>query len=935
MRTRFIYYHIILFALLAILAFAAGAQTIPSDPALKSGKLPNGFTYFIRKNTQPAKRVQLHLVNKVGSILENEDQLGIAHFMEHMNFNGTKNFPKNELVQYLQKSGVRFGADLNAHTGFDETVYELPLPSDDPRLLENGIRIMRDWAQEATLDPIEIDKERGVILEEERLKKGTSDRMSKSYLPMMLNHSRYASRFPIGKDEILKTFQRPVIARFMKDWYRPDLQALIVVGDIEVDKIEKLITKYFSDLTLPDNPRQRINYEVPLTGKNQFLALTDKEMQGSSIEIIHKHRLPRLESESDYRKFIVSSIFGHLISSRRTGEINRETKPAYKDVIMGIQRFVGNLDMFVFEVSAKEGQLKEAFEQGFGYLERIKRYGFSHQELAEAKKNFLKGFETSLLEKDKTPSVNYVNEYKELFLNGTAAAGIEWESEFVKKNIGQINLEDIARCSNEYLGNVDIDLLLLAPEKDKQSLPDSSAIATWMKKVQDRKLEIFREEAVTGSLLTAYPKGGKIISSDYLPQIGLTRIKLSNGISVLLKNTDFKNDQIFFRGFRPGGTSLYGDDRFDNAANAAAIISRFGIGGYNPTQIKQLLSGKTVSVSANILPRSEIVNGGSSASDIETALQITYLQFTQPAKDPLIFGNVISTAKELMKSRALDPAAAFADTISAVTGNYAYRSMPTTPDRLDKLSLDDIYNIYRERFSDASGFTFVFVGSFNLDSIKPLISMYLGSLPDMNGKHAARDLGIHIPKGQITKTVFGGTEDKATIRLVYSGDYRYGPLNNLLLKGLGDILQDRLLSRLREKEGGVYSSSVQVSYSKNPKNRYAISISFGCAPENAEHLIAGVAEEMDDMVQQGVSADDVEKFKAAYTKNVELALKDNGFWLNYIAGQIENNESLLEVNGQQSLLNKIDKARLASSARHFFSQENLIRFILLPVKSRP
>ncbi|MGA9650867.1 M16 family metallopeptidase, partial [Pedobacter sp.] len=395
------YNRIAIITVLALLEFLiSSAQTIPLDPALKIGKLPNGFTYYIRRNTMPAKMAQLYLVNKFGSLVEDDDQQGLAHFMEHMNFNGTKNFPKNELIEYLQKSGVRFGADVNAHTGFEETVYELPLPSDDPQLLRNGIGIMRDWAQEALLEPVEIDKERGVILEEARLRKGTSERMSKTYMPMLLNHSRYTSRFPIGLEEILKTFPPKAIARFKKDWYRPDLQALIVVGDVDTAHIEKLIIEKFSDLSTVANARKCIPYEIPLTGGNQFLLVTDKEMLGTTIEILYKHRQPELKTQADYRRSIVQSLYGLLVNFRKQSEISKEKDPAFTDISLGMQALPGKLEMFVFEVSPKQGRLKPAFMQAFGYLEKIKRYGFTPRELIEAKNNLLKRYTASLSEKN-------------------------------------------------------------------------------------------------------------------------------------------------------------------------------------------------------------------------------------------------------------------------------------------------------------------------------------------------------------------------------------------------------------------------------------------------------------------------------------------------------------------------------------------------------
>ncbi len=917
---------------LAVLCFAlqVQAQVIPLDPAVRTGKLPNGFTYYIRANGEPKKRVQLYLVNNVGSILEDDDQQGLAHFMEHMNFNGTKNFPKNQLVDYLQKAGIRFGADLNAHTGTDETVYQLPIPTDDPALLTVGLKIMRDWAQEAILDPMEIEKERGVVLEEGRLAKGAKDRMARQYYPMMLNHSRYASRLPIGLDSILIHFKPATIKRFHHDWYRPDLQALIVVGDVDVNAVEKIIKQHFSNLKMPANARPRTNYTVPLTGRNQFMAVTDKEMGTTTLEVLFKRKAPELKTSADYLQTMKHSLFSRLMAARRYAEISRFNNAAYSNMSMDVQPLSGGTEMFFFEVTAREGQLQQAFIQSWSFLEKVKRFGFTQTELDRVKQNYLRSFQTALNEKDKTASVHFVTDYQNLYLHGTAAPGIEWENAFVKNHIEGITLEDMAALTKDYLKELDRDILILAPEKDKTGLPNAATVATWMATVAASNLQPFKDEQVVTELLSVKPVPGKVMEKRYIPEIGVTLLTLSNGVKVVLKPTNFKNDQVLFRGFSAGGTSLYNDDEFDNATNAAALISRFGLGHFNPIQLNQALNGKVVNVVAGIGLRSQSVNGSSSVVDLETALQIAYLQFTAPRKDTLLFRNIISSAKDGIKNRYADPANVFTDTINYVMGNYSYRFSPPAPEKLDKINLDKAYSIYKDRFADASGFTFVFTGSFNPEAIIPLIEQYLGSLPSLNKKEKARDLGIHIPEGQLVKKVYKGTENKATVRLVFSGSYSYSPENNQMLNALGEILQIKVLQRLRETEGEVYAPSVQTSFAKNPKNRYALIVSFGCAPKNTAHLMEAVSQEMDAIRNNGVLPEDIQKYKASYGKNVELALKDNGYWLNYLSGQYENDENILEVLDADKTLAKVTPENLKKAAALFLKQDNRIQFVLLP-----
>lgn len=915
---------------LVCLALSLNAQNIPQDPAVKIGKLSNGFTYYIRHNEEPKNRVQLYLVSNVGSILEDDDQQGLAHFMEHMNFNGTKNFPKNELVDYLQKAGVRFGADLNAHTGTDETVYQLPIPSDDPALLANGLKIMRDWAQEATLDPAEIEKERGIVLEEGRLAKGAKDRMARQYYPMMLNGSRYVKRLPIGLDEILTSFKPATISRFHRDWYRPDLQALIVVGDVNVKYIEVMIKTLFSDLKTPANKRPRVNYAISLSGKNQFMAVTDPEMSGTTLQVLFKRKAPVLKTETDYLLHMKRALFTQMIASRRYSEISRQNNPAYLNMGMSIQPLAGGLEAFIFNTDAKEGQLENAFAQAWTFLEKLRRFGFTKAELERAGQNYLRSFQSALAEGNKTPSVNYVTEYQNLYLHQQAAPGIDWEAAYAKNHIAKITVEDLNALLRDYLKPMNRDILIQASEKEKAKLPDAPTVALWIDAAANSTIQPFKEEQIASELMAIKPVAGKVTAQKVIPEIGVTLLTLSNGLKVVLKPTDFKHDQILFKGFSPGGTSLYEDSEFDNAVNAAPLISNFGLGDFNPAQLNQLLNNKVLNVSASIGLRSDVINGSSAGADLETALQIAYLQFTRPRKDTTIFKNIISRTKESIKIRYADPGNVFTDTISYVMGNYSYRFSPVTADRMDKINLDKAYSIYKDRFADASGFTFVFTGSFNPDAIIPLIEQYLGSLPSLNSGQTARDLGIHIPEGQLVKKVYKGSENKATVRLVFSGGYNYSPKNNQLLHALGDVLQIKVLQRLREAEGEAYAPSVQTSFVKYPKSRYGLIISFGCAPKNADHLIEAVAKEMEAIRTHGVLAEDIQKYKASYSKNVELALKDNGYWLNYLAGQYENGEDVLEILSTAQTLAEVTPESLKQAAALFLSADNRIQFILLP-----
>jgi len=923
---------LIIFQVLTFLNLSVNGQVLPLDPAVKVGHLPNGFTYYIRHNEEPRHRVYMYMVNKVGSVLEDEDQRGLAHFMEHMNFNGTAHFPHNALIDYLQKAGVRFGADINAHTSFDETVYELPLPSDKPAILNKGILIMHDWAQSATLDPTEIEKERGVVLEEKRLGKGAGERMQRVYWPVILNNSRYAVRIPIGLDTVLDNFKRPVIARFYHDWYRPDLQALIIVGDINTDSLEKVVKATFSDLKNPVNERIRTKYTVPLTGKNQFVAVTDKEMTSTVAEIIIKHPMPPLKTATDYRKAIIQNLFNQMLSERYT-ELSRQADPPFVTGSASISGFMGGLDIFDASVVAKPGELEKGIKAVWRETETVKRFGFTQTELERAKIAYLNGLDEQLKEKDKTSSESFVKEYQAYFFNDIAAPGIVAEAKLTRGDMPGITLGELNHLAAEYIVNTNRDILVEAPDKEKSALPNALTVNSWLRSVEAEKLVPYKDEVSTLPLLSTEPVAGKITGEQRNKALNLTILKLSNGLKVILKPTDFKNDEIMFSAFAPGGTSLYSDADYQSASSAAGVIASGGVGNYNANQLEKYLEGKEISVGPYISDRYQGFSGSSTLKDLETALQMIYAEFTEPRKDSIIFGGIIEKSKAALVNRDSDPKSVFSDTVSAVLSNYNVRRTGPTLEKIQQVNLDKAYNIYKERFADASNFTFTFVGSIDTNSIKPLLEKYLGSLPSTNSHELARDLGIHIPAGKIEKIVYKGKEPQSTVLLVFSGKFDYSWANNVKLDALKEVLEIRLLQRLREDESGVYSPSVSEQVSKFPQQRYNFVIRFGCAPQNVDKLIASTLDEIAKLRNDGPLPENVDKWRTEAKNSLEPQLKKNGFWLGYINGQLQNNEDMDMINHYNAFLDEVTPASLREMAGKCLSGDNYIRLVLLPETS--
>ncbi|MFD2744313.1 MULTISPECIES: M16 family metallopeptidase [Sphingobacterium] len=901
------------------------------DPNVRTGELKNGFRYFIRQNTTPKGKAVFYFANKVGSILETEEQLGLAHFMEHMNFNGTKSFPKNQLVDYLQTAGIRFGADLNAYTSFDETIYQLPIPTDDPELIENTFKIIRGWAGEALLDHDEIDKERGIILEEKRGLKSVEQRMQEQYFPLLLNHSRYAARIPIGTEEVLINFKPQEIENFYRDWYRPDLQALIIVGDIDVDDMEEKIKKEFSSLKQRGKNTPRQSYKIPLTGKNQFIALTDAEQTAVQWQMIFKHPKLELLTVGDYQTHL-SHIILNMLLAQRYAQARLIPNSAMLQGTAGINKFMANVDAFTVSSSLKQGEIEAGVKDTWREIVRLKKFGFTEAELSRAKENHLKSLDGLLKEMNKTSSETYAKEYVQYFTNDEASPGIEKEQQLSKAALAKIQLADLHALLDELTQNANRDIILLAPENVKSALPTEESIYAWLQQVEDEDLEQQVENTTDKKILSSLPPAGKIVAEEYNPELNFTTLTLSNGLKVVLKPTDFKSDEILFTAFAQGGTSLYSDADYQSAANVASLVLSSGIGNLDINELTKLLTAKKARVNPYISSIFQGVTGTTGEEDLETALELTHAYFTQPRKDQVAFKKVIDLAYASIANRENDPKSVFQDSMLSTVYSYNFRMSGPSIEKLARIDLDRAYEIYKERFEDASNFTFVFVGSLDTVVLKPLIEKYLGSLTALNKNEQFQDLNISPAKGRITKNIYKGKEDKATVSLILGGDWAYSREVNLNLTALKEILQIRVLERLREEESGVYSPQVSFSSGKYPSPIYQYSIAFTCAPENVDNLIASALDEIEELKITGPSQINLEKFKTEFKRTLEANSQTNNYWLSLISTCLQQDIPFRSMEESLKQLETLTPSSLQQVAQTYLTGENLIRMVLLPEK---
>lgn len=896
-------------------------QALPLDPQLRTGKLPNGFTYYIRKNKTPEKRVMMYLAVKAGSILETDQQRGVAHFIEHMSFNGTKHFPKKALSEYLEKSGVRFGADINATTLPDETVYQLPLPSDNPELLSNGLQMMRDWAQDANIEPEDVERERHVILEERRVRQGITQRLQEQTISLYTNQSRYGSRLPIGTEEVLLKVTPEEILSFYKDWYRPNLQALLVVGDIDVDQMEKEIKAKFSDLKNPEKEKERTVYRAELTGKNQYMQFIDPELGGVSLEIVMKQKGNTVITAADYRAELLKNLFAQMLAAR------------FRQMpLVGVAPIMGGLNSFYVNITTKPAEMEPALKSVWLELRKIEEQGFTEAELDRMKKSYLLKLSESLQEKDKTASEILIKPYLQNFLIGSAAAGIAKEYELTNELLPEISLKEVNAMMKAYLKQTDRDIVVKSSAINKVFLPTEAAIQTWIEDVYAQNLPPYVDDVLSLPLLKKEPKAGKITAIEDVTQAGLQKITLSNGVKVILKKTDFQNNQVLFKGFSEGGASLSSDEDYQNAVSAANIIAAGGAGNYDALQLGKLFAGKQVQLIPFILDNYQGFSGSTTKEDLPATLELMYAYFTEPRKSEEAYQTLIGRTREAFANKANDPNQVFADTVNLVLASNHVRRRPQSMAKIASINLDKALKIYQERFADASGFTFVFVGNIEEKTIKPLLEKYLGSLPATGRKEKARDLGINIPSGHIAKTVYHGATQKASVMMVYAGGFNYNFENTLQMNALADALNISLNKRLRDQEGGTYTPNVQMSMTKYLKNRFSLTVSFDCAPQNVEKLIASAQDEVNKMKVNGPSAENLQKFKVARKLSLQTGSTNNNFWLDYLLGQEMNKEPLTEFYNYDAVLNKITVKSVQQAAATFIQDKNYIRLVLMPEK---
>ena len=929
---------VLLLANLAVVAQVNLSDKIPLDAKVKIGKLDNGLTYYIRENKKPEQKVELRLVVNTGSIMEDDDQQGLAHMAEHMAFNGTKNFKRNEIISFLQNIGVGFGNDLNAYTSFDETVYMLPIPTDKPGNLEKGFQVLEDWAHNVTYLDDDIESERAVILEESRLGRGAQDRMFRQTFPYLFAGSKYANRLPIGIDSIIKTFKPDAIRRFYKDWYRPELMAVVVVGDVPVAKAEEMVKKHFSGLVNPAHPRPRTMAAFPAYTGNEGKVVTDKEATSYSVSVTYSpFASKQATTVGEYKNDLVKGIFTTLLNLRLRELTQRENPPFlygygyFNSYARGYDQFNAVAGVATAEV-AKAG-LSALMEE----IEKAKRFGFTQAELDRSKMSMLANMEKAYNEREKTESENYAGEYIRNYLENEPIPGIEVEYDYYKALIPQISLADVNAISTILQKTPEFFVAMTGPEAT--DLPVASDLISTATGVAARTdIQPYEERVIATKLLNKEPVAGKIIKETTDAKLGTKTWTLSNGTTVTIKKTDFKNDEIQMGARRFGGTSNYGLADKYNAAYALAAINSMGFGEFSPTDLQKIMAGKTASAGASLSATTDGFSGSSSVKDIETMLQLLYLKATSPRIDESLFKSYVQKSKSQLSFLLADPQNVFIDTLlKTVYKNHPLGPMGVPrPEYYDKLNMNRALAIYKERFGNAYGMNFAFVGSIDEATLKPLVEKYIGGLPSVKKAFNYKDNGVRPVKGAVNLNVNKGEADKSLILSMITGEIPYTEDLALRAAAVSEVLNIRVMEELREKIQGIYGGGTSITLNRYPYQNYSAFVELPTGPEKVDTLLKAMNSEIEDIRTKGPSKENLDKVKLQWIESRRTAMKQNGTWLNFILTSKLESRNVDRFLNYDKYVNALTVQNVQDAANKIFGGKNKVTAVLRPeIKKEP
>ena len=859
-------------------------EKLPMDPEVRYGRLDNGLTYYIRHNEQPKQRCEFHIAQAVGAILEEDHQNGLAHFLEHMAFNGTQHFPGKGIINYFESVGVNFGGNINAYTSIDETVYRLSdVPTYREGIIDSALYVMYDWSCGLLLLDEEIDAERGVILEEWRTGRTARRRMWKELNAKMYPGTQYAKRDVIGDTAVINNFEYQALRDYYHKWYGPDNQAIIVVGDIDVDTIEAKIQALWADVPRRENYGERPIYTVNHNDKPLVAIVTDKEAEGSRITLEYKFdQLPE-EMQGTAQEYMLKLVreLACDILNNRFSELALDPNASFTGAGCQYDEAAKKMDAFYGVIVPKEGRETEAFNDLIFQLEKMHRYGFTQSELDRVKSEKLNSMEKYYNERNTRKNITLARECIRHFEDGETMPGAQWEYEFIQAVLPMVSLNTVNEVAKALI-HVNPTVAVMGPIKDGVNLPNEEAILATLEGQKDLAIEAPVEEVIDNELIKKQPRKGKIKASVFNEEIQSTEWTLSNGIKVVIHPTEFKADEILMQAFSKGGMSLVKTEDLPSAGVTTSIIQYCGLGRFNSTQLEKALTGKTVSVSPEISEYVERLHGSSSIKDLETMLQLTYLYFTAPRRDEEAYQTFMALAKNQFANRDKNPKNTFSDSIQMMNSNHSERTILYNMETLEKVNLDKALEIFKARFANPADFTFVFVGNINPDDpkVQEQICTWLGGLKTKKGREEVIDHHVTVALGQ-QKNYFSRQMETTTAsnRIQYTSyDMPYTMANDLNMEIIGRILSTRYLESIREREGGSYGVGTYGYMVSLPSPRAGLLMQFDTDPKKQPRLMEIIHEEVQTIIENGPLDTDLQKEKESMLKDFQEDLEKNTYW---------------------------------------------------------
>ena len=857
-------------------------QSVPVDPEVRKGVLENGITYYIRHNEEPKERASFYIFQNVGALLEEDNQNGLAHFLEHMAFNGTEHFEGKGILNTLEKHGVAFGRNINAYTAYNETVYNLSdVPSNVDGLVDTCLLILHDWTDFLLLTDEEIDSERGVITEEWRTRRNSGYRLRDQYFPVLLKGSKWAERDIIGDTTVIKYHKPATLKKFYHDWYRTDLQGIAIVGDVDVDAVEASIKSIFADVEPIENPKKRKKFEIPDHEDTYFVLATDKEATQSIINMysLAKNKDGEEKTLNDYRIEYINSLFNTMLQNRIQELLQKGTPPFVNGYIQ-YGGFLRGYSTTVIGTTANPNEEGKALEAIYTEAYRAKVHGFTEGELERAKINLLTSIESAYKQRDKIRNDSYARQYKDNFLTKEPIPSMEFEFEFANEVIPTISVAEVSAKAAEWINGMNRTLVITGPDKDVEHLTEAEAFEI-LNKVENSAIEPYVDEAASQALIEGELPGGKIVSTKQITELGAVQWTLDNGATVIFRKADYEKDNVALRSYSAGGKSQYKVDELPSAEMVGTFVNAYGIGDFNSIALTKMLTGKKVSVSPGLGELTEGINGSSTPKDFETLMQLLYLYFEHPRFDEEAHNALLARYKAYVTNVEKDPAKILNDSLSNILTNYSSRNTVFNSAYVNNIDFNKIKDIYNDRYQDASDFTFIIVGNIDEETVKPMVEKYIGSMTDIDRKEAWVDHPMSMAKGGVVKKIeIPFTTPKTNVNVVYESDMKYKRENELLMSVLKGILSLRYTETVREEEGGTYGVRVRGSVSQLPSPESSISMSFDCDPEKAEKLKSIIYREIDKLVAEGPSKVDFDKTVKNLLKDREQSKEHNSFWMN-------------------------------------------------------